>query len=482
MAETLQRWTQLALILGALPFAYVQARLIRHRSIADVENLAFTDSLTGLPNRGYFMDQVVMALARADRQKRQAAVMFLDLDRFKVFNDTMGHAAGDRLIIEVARRLQRQIRAGETIARLGGDEFTVLLEGDVSTKGTEVAAQRILSCLEAPFFIEGHEVFATVSIGISISRPGPLTADELVRQADVALYEAKAAGRARYQHFSPGTSSLTVERLELDTGLRTAVERGELRLYYQPEVRLSDGEVVGFEALVRWQNSKRGLLSPGEFIREAEDLGLLSAIGSWVLREACEEAARWPALTPDGNPLSISVNLSPAKFHRRELVAELRTVLSETGLEPGRLKLEILETALMENHESTVETLNTLRTIGVHLAIDDFGSGYSSFAYLRDFAIDTLKIDRSFVAEIDKNERDLVIVRSIVSLAHGLGLDVVAEGVETTPQLRILLSMNCDRAQGFMLARPMPAEALKPFITSRTTDQTTSANQLRDTG
>ena len=199
-----------------------------------------------------------------------------------------------------------------------------------------------------------------------------------------------------------------------------------------------------------------------------------------MLREACEEATRWPALTSDGKPLSVGVNLSPAEFHRRELVSELRTVLSETGLEPGRLKLEILETALMENHEATVETLNTLRTIGVHLAIDDFGSGYSSFAYLRDFAIDTLKIDRSFVAEIDKNEHDLVIVSSIISLAHGLGIDVVAEGVETTPQLRKLLSANCDRAQGFMFARPMPTEALKPFITSRTPDRTTGTRQLRD--
>lgn len=468
LTETVQRGALLALILGALPAIFFLARLVRERSISDVENLAFTDSLTGLPNRGYFMDQLAMALARAKRQNRQAAVMFLDLDRFKVFNDTMGHAAGDRLIIEVGRRIQRQIRAGETFARLGGDEFTVLLEGLVSERAAETAARRILASLETPFLIEGHEVFAGTSIGIALSGSGQITPDELVRRADVALYEAKAAGRARYQLFAPGAKNLTVERLELDTELRTAVERGELRVYYQPEVRLSDGEIVGFEALVRWQNPSRGLLLPGDFIPEAEDLGILSSIGKWVLRQACEEAMRWPAITSDGDPLRVSVNLSPLEFRRRELIGELRAVLAETGLKPGRLTIEIVETALMENHDSTIETLHTLRSIGVHIAIDDFGAGYSSLGYLREFPIETLKIDRSFVTEIALGQADKVIVASIVTLAHGLGMDVVAEGVETPAQLRSLLALDCDRAQGFMFARPMPAEALRPFIKSRT--------------
>jgi diguanylate cyclase (GGDEF)-like protein len=466
VSYSLQRVFLLLLILAACPLAFFAVRSVRDVTAAALQNLAFTDDLTGLPNRAYFLAELEKALARAIRMRRQVAVLFLDLDRFKVFNDTMGHAAGDRLLAEVARRIRRQVRSGETFARLGGDEFTILLEGIATAADAEVAAKRILACLQTPFIIEGHEVFAGASIGIAVSSGESLSPDELVRRADVALYEAKAAGRACYQVFKQGASPFTVERLAFDAELRTAIEHEEFRLYYQPEVRLEDGAVVGFEALVRWQNRDRGLLPPSEFLPVAEDLGILSAIGRWVLRAACLEAASWPERCPGRLPLSVGVNVSPAEFHRRELVSEVRAVLAETGLQPSRLKLEILETALMDDHETTLETLQALRSLGVKLAIDDFGAGYSSMRYLREFPIDTLKIDRSFIAEADKDARAMAIIRSLVSLAHGLGIEVVAEGVETIPQLKLLLEANCDRAQGYLFARPMPAEALPSYVAS----------------
>ena len=461
--DSLNRATLVALVVAGLPLGFLLARAISRRAHTEAAVLALKDDLTGLPNRTYFMDQLQKALARADRQKRRVAVLFIDLDRFKVFNDTMGHAAGDKLIIEVGRRIRRQVRSGETLARLGGDEFTVLLEGLAEAGEAETAVQRILDALAGPALIEGHEVFVTASVGIALSTGQYITPDELVRRADVALYQAKADGRSCFRHYDPGQNPLTVERLEMDADLRSAIKHEELRLYYQPEVELATGEVVGFEALIRWQHADK-LLLPLDFLPAAEEAGLMQPIGRWVLRQACREAASWPQ---QGRPLTVAVNVSPAEFRPRELVADVIKVLAETRLEPSRLKLEIVENALMKDTEATIDALNVLREVGVKLAIDDFGTGYSSLNYLRHFPVNTVKIDRQFISEATEDERVVAVIDCIVSLAHALGMDVVAEGVETAEQLNFVLRAKCDRAQGFYLSRPLPSEALEPFVRSR---------------
>jgi diguanylate cyclase (GGDEF)-like protein len=466
-SDAMRKIIVLALVTGSLPCVFLAFRAIRRQSRAEAAALALKDDLTGLPNRAYFMDQLEKALARAARQDRHVAVLFMDLDRFKMFNDTMGHAAGDKLIMEIGRRVRRQVRSGETFARLGGDEFTVLLEGITEIGQAEIAAQRILTNVGGSVLIEGHEVFVSASIGIAMSTGQHCPPDELVRRADVALYQAKADGRSCYRVFEQGQSSLTIDRLQMDSDLRAAIDRRELRVYYQPEVDLASGEVVGFEALVRWQSETRGLLLPGAFLPEAEEAGLMPSIGRWVLREACFEASRWKARTRDGKPLVVSVNVAPEQFRKRELISDVVGVLKETGIDPAQLRLEIVETALMQDTEATIETLALLHELGVKIAIDDFGAGYSSFNYLRSFPVDTLKIDRMFISEMAADTRTIAVIECIISLAHLLGMRVVAEGVETSDQLKSILKAECDFAQGFLFARPLPADAVAPFVASR---------------
>lgn len=390
-------------------------------------------------------------------------MVFLDLDDFKVVNDSLGHKAGDDLLVEAAERLGACLRPEDTLARLGGDEFVVLLE-DVVGRGeaTEVAA-RVAGALRGPFSLGAHEdVFVSASVGIALGggaedRPAGVP-EELLRRADMAMYEAKRKGKAHHEVFEQRMNVAALERLRVGTDLRRAIERGEFRVHYQPEVSLKTGEVVGFEALVRWEHPEQGLISPARFIPVAEETGMIVPIGRWVLEEACRQAKEWREQRPNGPPLVMSVNLSARQFGHPDLVRDVAHTLGETGLDPGCLVLEITESAVMEDARSTIDTLKELKSLGVSLAIDDFGTGYSSLSYLRRFPVDYLKIDRSFVDGLGEHPEDTVLVSGIVDLANALGLKVVAEGVETEEQLALLRKMGCDLAQGYRFARPLPGE------------------------
>jgi diguanylate cyclase (GGDEF)-like protein/PAS domain S-box-containing protein len=420
--------------------------------------LALQDPLTGLPNRALFLDRLALALRRKERHGRTVAVLFIDLDRFKAVNDTLGHFAGDLLLVAVAERLGRVLRPGDTIARLGGDEFAVVCEGLVGPAGAEEIAIRILNSLAAPVLVEGQEVIASASIGIAVSEPAA-TPDTLLRDADTAMYEAKDAGRNRFHVFDPASRARTLARLRRAEELRLALDRFELRLCYQLEVDLAEETTTGVEALVRWQHPTLGLLPPSEFIDVAEETGLVVPLGDWVLREACRELARRdPKANPGG--LRLSVNLSARQLGVPELVDTVRDVLAETGLDPSRLCLEITESVLMDDVVSSIEALLDLKDLGVRLAIDDFGTGYSSLSYLRRFPVDVVKLDRSFIAGLGVDPAATAIVAAVVNLAHALGIVVVAEGVETEAQLVALRALRCDRAQGYYWNRPLPADEL----------------------
>ena len=420
--------------------------------------LALQDPLTSLPNRALFLDRLALALRRQDRNGRMVAVLFVDLDRFKAVNDTLGHFAGDLLLVAVAERLGQILRPGDTIARLGGDEFAVVCEGLDGPAGAEEIAVRVLNSLAAPVLVEGQEVIASASIGIAVSEPGA-TPDTMLRDADTAMYEAKDAGRNRFHVFDPASRARTLARLRRAEELRVALDRSELRLCYQLEVDLAEEATTGVEALVRWQHPTLGLLPPSEFIDVAEETGLVVPLGDWVLQEACRELAR---RDPNANPggLRLSVNLSARQLGVPELIDTVRDVLGETGLDPSRLCLEITESVLMDDVESSIEALLDLKALGVRLAIDDFGTGYSSLSYLRRFPVDVVKLDRSFVAGIGVDPAATAIVAAVVNLAHALGIVVVAEGVETEAQLVALRALRCDRAQGYYWNRPLPAGEL----------------------
>src|SRR6266545_224488 len=403
----------LALEAGLLPVGLVLAAATRRRFVQEVRKVSAKDELTGLASRTFFSERVEDALARSNRSGAMIAVVFLDFDHFKRLNDTLGHAAGDRLLREAAARLDRTVRSGELAARLGGDEFTFLLEGVRSKEGAERMVARVFAQLEKPFLIEGHEVLMTASVGIALNEGPRCSADELVRRADVALYRAKAAGRNCWRVFDQKGSTESVESLELGARLKTAIDRNELRLYFQPEVDLVTGAIKGFEALVRWQHPNRGLLSPAAFIPPAEESGFIRAIGRWVLRTACLEAVSWEQRFPEVAASTVSVNVSPSEFGARGFVSEVAQTLAETRLNPARLKLEITETALMQDLQSALATMHELRLLGVKMAIDDFGTGYSSLNYLRRFPVDTLKIDQSFVREVDADSKVRAIVQAI---------------------------------------------------------------------
>jgi diguanylate cyclase (GGDEF)-like protein/PAS domain S-box-containing protein len=426
---------------------------------------AFHDALTGLPNRALFIDHLKLSVERAKRrQDRQFAVLFLDFDRFKIINDSLGHMVGDQLLVGIARRLEACLRPGDTVARLGGDEFTVLLE-DLNDTGEAIeVAERLQQTLSLPFNLKGSEVFTTVSIGIALSTIGYDYAEEVLRDADTAMYRAKLNGKARHEVFDKAMHASAMTLLQLETDLRRAVERKEFVLHYQPIVAFETGVIRGFEALVRWQHPERGFISPGDFIPIAEETGLIIPIGQWVLEEACRQIRKWQEQYPQHPPLQISVNLSGKQFTQPTLIDQIRRVLRETGIDPRSLKLEITESMMMENIDTAINMLEQLRMLGIELSMDDFGTGYSSLSYLHRFPISTLKIDRSFVGRMTDNNENSEIVRTIVMLARNLDMNIVAEGVETESQIALLRSLECEYGQGYFFSKPVAAEGAASLL------------------
>jgi diguanylate cyclase (GGDEF)-like protein len=448
-------------------FAQLASIALENARLSDaVQRGALYDPTTGLPNRELLQDRVARALASARADHSSLAVILLDLDRFVVINETLGHAVGDRLLASVAQRLSRMVRLGDTVARFSGAEFAILLDPVADAEEARQIAERIGTELRAPFPINGRDWFIGASIGIAMATPGTgrTTPDELLREAEVAMVRAKGDSANRLTLFEPSMSAQTLERIDLENDLRVALERAELRVHYQPIVALGDEAIVGFEALIRWQHPARGLVPPVAFIPLAEETGLIIPIGRWVLETACQEAARWLASEP-GGPRStfVSVNLSARQFETNGLVEDVARILEETGLPATALELEITESVVMDQSEAGIRTLRRLRELGVRLVLDDFGTGYSSLSYLKHLPLDTIKIDRTFVAGLDA-VADRSIVDAVIALAHGLGIGVVAEGIETDRQADQLRELGCDLGQGYLFARPMPADAARRLL------------------
>ena len=429
------------------------------------QNLTFFanhDTLTGLPNRAMFGQRLTQALARAQRNGRMIAVLFIDLDRFKVINDTLGHDAGDRLLQQAASRLRSCLREGDTIARQGGDEFVVLVEDMLDTGQAVGVAQKILENVAHPFVLAGQEFHVTASVGVSVFPEDATDVQALLKNADIAMYRAKDAGKNNFQFYSAQTNRHSLERLALETDLRRALERGELHLHYQPRLNMRSGRITGVEALIRWQHPSRGAVAPAQLIALAEETGLIIAIGDWVIRTACRDARQWAA---QGLPtVPVAVNLSAKQFGREGLVDWVGGVLRESGLEASQLELEITESAVMDNAERAAAVLDRLHAMGVRVALDDFGTGYSSLGYLKRFPVDSVKIDRSFISDIPHDQDDIAITRAVIAMAHSLQLTVVAEGVETEAQERFLREHDCDEMQGFRFGQPCDAAAFAKLL------------------
>jgi diguanylate cyclase (GGDEF)-like protein/PAS domain S-box-containing protein len=428
----------------------------RKQAEQQIEYQAYHDALTGLANRRLFQEHLSLALALAGRHNRLVAVLFLDLDHFKLINDTLGHTTGDALLKLVASRLKACVREGDTVARVGGDEFTIVLQDVVKKEDAAAVAQKVLHAIAEPIDLNDQRFYVTTSVGITTFPDDGDDAETLLKNADNAMYRAKAEGRNTYQMSSQELSRSMRERLTLDSGLHQAIERNEFELWYQPQVDLRTMRVVGMEALLRWHHPERGVLLPASFLSLAEERGFIVVIGDWALRTACFEARR---ICDDGQPgFRVAVNISPRQFSEESLVSTIETALRDSGLPAGNLEIEITETAAMENVELTLVLLQRLRELGVSVAIDDFGTGHSSLNYLKRFPIDTLKIDRSFVEDLPDRFEDAAIVRAVLELARGLDLRVVAEGVETKEQLEFLRTHECREVQGFLLGEPVPIE------------------------
>ena len=445
------------------------AVLAIHRDVTEkkrvekqIERLANQDPLTGLANRRLFSDHLELALSQARRDGASLAVLFLDLDRFKVVNDSLGHKIGDQLLQMVAVRLARLVRAGDTLARLGGDEFVILLHRVEKPEDAAFVARKILDVFRRPFRLGEHEMYVTASIGVSVFPRDGTDAERLLRSADIAMYRAKQLGRDTFQVVD-GEGRADLERLNLETGIRKGLESGQFIVHYQPVVSLPWEKIVGVEALVRWRHPERGLLPPSSFIPLAEEIGVISALGADVLKTACAQGCAWNRVA--GGALRISVNFSARQLQAPDAAAGVEAVLRETGLEPSRLALEITESVAMQNLEATLRTLNDLKTLGVGIMLDDFGTGYSSLAYLRKFPIDTIKIDRSFVQGLIASPDDASIARAAIVMAHELRMTVIAEGVETLAQRDFLYQSSCDEMQGYLFSEPLAAEELGPRLT-----------------
>jgi diguanylate cyclase (GGDEF)-like protein/PAS domain S-box-containing protein len=434
------------------------------------------DALTGLPNRILFLDQLSRCLERARRHRDYCfAVIFLDLDGFKLVNDSLGHVVGDQLLISIARRLEQNLRSvdlvarlgvGHKVARLGGDEFTVLVDNIRNSHDAAAVAERIKTELMRPFVVRGHEIFTSSSMGIALSNPGYEQAEELVRDADTAMYRAKMRGKACYEIFDAEMRASIVARLQLETDLRGALERNEFRVHYQPVVHLRTAQIVGFEALVRWQHPTRGLLPPGEFVSAAEETGLIIGIEEFVLSESTQQLKRWQERFPVHPPLHMSINLSSKHFIQSDLQAKCERYLREAQLEPDCMVLEITESTLVPHPDLATHIMSGLKVLKMRISIDDFGTGYSSLSYLQRFPFDNLKIDRSFVSRMQSCADSLEIVRTIMALAHSLDLCVVAEGVENIDQVISLLDLGCEMAQGYLFSKPLPAEQVERLLPS----------------
>ncbi|MFN6562306.1 MAG: putative bifunctional diguanylate cyclase/phosphodiesterase [Nostoc sp. ChiSLP01] len=438
----------------------------RKRAESQLLHLAFHDALTGLPNRASFINRLRHAINYSKRHSDYLfAVLFIDLDRFKVINDSLGHHKGDQFLLAIASRLELCVRSIDTAARLGGDEFTILLEGIQDVSDAIKVAERIEQELKLPFELEGQEIFTTASIGIALSstvnyeRP-----EDVLRDADTAMYRAKILGRARYELFNSNMYANALAKLQLESDLRRAIEHRQLRVYYQPIVSLASGFILGFEALLRWEHPERGLLSPADFIPIAEETGLIFSIGKWVLYEACGQMQAWRTSYPSNSLKKMSVNLSLKQFYQSDLIEQIGQILESTGLNADSLMLDITESVIVENGDRVIAAFSQLREMGVQLSIDDFGTGYSSLGRLYNFPISLLKIDRSFISSINTNSRDLEIVEILVTLAHKLGVDVLAEGIETKEQLVLLRKLNCEYGQGHFFSVPLNISAAEALI------------------
>ena len=463
-------------------FAYLLARSL-DRVNRQNRHRAFYDSLTGLPNRALFHDLLTQSTNRSKSDHIPRAVLFMDLDQFKVINDSLGHRAGDELLIIAAQRLQNCLRPGDTAARLGGDEFIVLLDGVGDVEDAVQVAQRIAKALGAPIKLAGRQMVVSTSMGIALCEDANCEPDDLLRNSDAAMYHAKAEGKARCKVFTADMHAQALRRLELENELRLAIEREKLKLHYQPKVLLSTGIIVGMEALVRWDHPTFGQIAPREFIPLAEDVGLIDSLGRWVLEEACAEACRWQEQYPAAPPLVTSVNLSMGQFQGSDLVPEIAEILHQTGLDPSCLELEITERVVMEDVEYAISVLEHVKKLGIKVALDDFGTGYSSLEALRRFPLDALKIDKVFIDGLSKSQQDTAVVQLVIDLAHAVGIQAIAEGVETVEQLTQLRDMGCDQAQGYYFWKPLMGEeaaALHAGSLRWLLDQSPSTEHYRD--
>lgn len=434
----------------------------RKRVELSIRHMAHHDALTGLPNRALFRDRLTHAMAQADRYHQKLAVLFLDLDRFKAINDTLGHNVGDQLLKIASERLRSCVRDCDTVARLGGDEFTVIVDDIIEVQDAAVVAQKILDTLSQPFNLYGHEVFISVSVGITLYPNDDENADNLLRNADSAMYRAKEYGRNNYQFYVADMNVKARARLMLESSLRRALDRGEFALYYQPRVDLFSGRVIGAEALLRWRHPEMGLVPPAEFIPILEETGMIIPVGDWVLQQACAQNRAWQNMGL--SPIRMAVNLSVRQFIQKDLADAVLRTLERCQLAPEFLELEITEDLLLEHNQTNIVTLTRLRNLGVHISIDDFGTGYSSLSYLKRLPIDTLKIDQSFVRDIDTDPDNKAIASAIIAMAASLHLNVLAEGVETDEQLAFLRAQGCNEIQGFSFSHPLIASEFEQLL------------------
>ncbi|HEY9050894.1 MAG TPA: EAL domain-containing protein, partial [Gammaproteobacteria bacterium] len=445
----------------------------RKQAEEQIAYLAYHDSLTGLPNNRLFKDRLNQGIAYAKRNNTQLAVLFLDLDRFKLINDTMGHGVGDQLLQATADRLIEGIRKtdsigfsasalGSSVARLGGDEFTILLEDIEDTKTVTRVAERLIQIVARSIQLGDQEVYTSTSIGIAIYPEDGINSELLLKNADAAMYHAKAQGRNNFQYYNASMNEASVQQLILENNLRKALENNELCLHYQPQVSVATGQLVGMEALIRWKHSEKGFISPSVFIPVAEETGLIMEIGEWVIKQACQQGAEWAQKGYKQVP--ISVNLSAKQLREEKLTEMIAQVLVDTGMSAKYLGIELTESAIIIEPEMALSRLQSIKSLGIKLSLDDFGTGYSSLSYLKRFPIDTLKIDQAFIRDIKVDHEDAALVKAIIAMAHGLGMDVVAEGVEQQEQLEFLGANACDTIQGYLFSRALPAEEIENYF------------------